>query len=165
MDIPAYCSHCKLIFPSGIVANNVHKLKLTGNRSQCPRCHNIGNVIDGTFNIESDVISVVQAPWATFEVLSELARLLGRAQQTNKTPAETASEAEKLNPSLARLIQSAAQKIGSRKNWANILLLMLIFSIRSCSFNFNLDANVNVNELVSQMVRVLQVGNDNPRKK
>jgi hypothetical protein len=110
--LPAFCPTCKTVFPSGFVVQQATNTSFSGNRATCPVCHNPdAKVIDGTFDIASDVIKIISAPEFTVEILKAFAAI-AKSLSEGKIPEQQAiSEANNLSPKLGQLLRGAANKL------------------------------------------------------
>ena len=68
-EMPVFCDNCGLIFGSGFHFENTINVTLSGNRVQCPRCHNMTFIPDGLFNFVNDSIEIINAPKTTVDKL------------------------------------------------------------------------------------------------
>jgi hypothetical protein len=128
-QIPSFCPHCGLIFPSRAFnfGGNVTNLVLTGNRETCPRCGQMAELPDGTFNVVDDTIEVLQATPLTRARLSDLANVLDRARRGAIADEDLADAVEREGNSsgVADLIRKTPPKM------RHALILLLIFVIQT----------------------------------
>jgi hypothetical protein len=103
--IPAFCRSCGRAFASGIFAENVRGLTLSGNTSQCPYCGGIGDIPDGVFDVFDDVIRVVSSPSWTVDRLNRLAGKLSKAREQKASPEAVAEIVDKEDPQLASVFR------------------------------------------------------------
>jgi hypothetical protein len=100
-------------------------ITLEGNREQCPRCGELAELPDGTFNVVGETIEVLSASRLTRARLLRLADILGQARAGDLAPEAAAeaiaSEAPALNPLLERF--------GPKMRMALLALLWAVFQI------------------------------------
>jgi len=80
--VPAHCNACGLDFqPRAIaVANGATNITFTGNRTNCPRCGGVAQLMDGTFSVKDDRFEILSAPSVTREMLARLQLLIDEAE-------------------------------------------------------------------------------------
>ena len=104
MQIPAVCPTCLTVFSSGISANNVRGLTLSGNRAgPCPGCGGMGDVINGTFDVVNDTIRALND--LSRRELERVARIL----HEEKNPERIIERIEKEAPAAAGLAKFIPQ--------------------------------------------------------
>lgn len=82
--MPAICSSCGNIFPSGIFIEGSSNVTMVNNVcGPCPKCHGWGKVIEGTFDVANEAIKVLSGPAATHQVLKRLASIFQEASKSN----------------------------------------------------------------------------------
>ena len=102
--IPAFCRTCGRVFPSGIFAENVRRLTMSGNTSQCPYCGGIGDLPEGVFDVFDDVIRVVSSSAWTVDRLNLLAGKLTQAREQRAAPEAVAEMVRNEDPELGSLL-------------------------------------------------------------
>ncbi|MCZ6763206.1 MAG: hypothetical protein O7C03_09455 [Gammaproteobacteria bacterium] len=143
--IPAHCPNCGAIFRSSLlsIGGNVKNLALSGNTEICPFCSSTANTAEGVFDIADGIITVISAPHITKEMLVAFGAVVQKAYRQRTDPEDLAKQAEKIDPTLGKLVRSVS---GNRPIYLTGLLL-LILAIKSCNLNIDID----VNELIDQM--------------
>lgn len=153
--IPAYCSNCGLLFPSGIAATNVKNLTLAGNKQNCPRCGHMAGIVDGVFNVADDLIEVIKAPDFTVEVLQKLQVLVSQPINTNDDVEAIAKSADLLHPGFGK----AVRKANIHGVW-----LFLIAAVLALSKCVSMNMEVDVNKLIDQIWQEQLQDFENPKK-
>lgn len=63
MSVPVKCSTCGFNFNSQMFSiNNAFNVTITNCAEQCPRCGNLANVKDGTYDFVGSVLTAIRAP-------------------------------------------------------------------------------------------------------
>lgn len=138
--VPARCSSCRLIFPSGIALSNVINVTFRGNSTTCPRCRSPASIIDGSFDFVGNVLRVHSAPPETIEVIKILQEAL-REAQSGKPDDEVLANLEKKSPETARGLKSLLSKTGTT------LAVGLFLILGGCDIQSKLDWNVLVDQV------------------
>ena len=156
-QFPAYCQNCKIVFPATLLsADNVTDLTIRNCSETCPRCGAMARIAEGTFNIQDDVISIVNAPNFTKQLI-EFTKLLQKAHDSEKSPSEVASEVEKIDPRLKSVVLKAGSAPRAKNGWVYPLLLALFVALNpSCDVNVNLDVSIDVNDLFKEIMAILK---------
>lgn len=141
VDIPAYCSNCGLLFPSGFAATNVRNTTFTGNKQTCPRCGDMAVVLEGVFNVADDLIEIIQASDFTVEVLQKFQALISRPNVSAEIDT-VAQSAEEIHPGLGNVVRKA-NKTG--------VWLFLIAAVIALSKIISVDFHVDINKLIDQV--------------
>ncbi len=123
MQIPAICNNCNSVIPSGIEVENCLNFTLEGGTTNCPFCGGIAHMMDGTFNIIGDTISVLKSGNVTKENLSLLLDILKK----NKDATSSEKIKKEINETVPELntISDALPKTRTEL-YAFITLLALI---------------------------------------
>jgi len=85
-QVPAFCNHCDLIFPSGFNLVNVKGMTFTGIGVQCPRCGNAGRILDGAYDAIGETIQGLLK--LSLDELQSLLRTLEGIRRANDEEAE-----------------------------------------------------------------------------
>lgn len=143
--IPASCPNCGGFFASRAfsISGNIQRMVLSGNRETCPFCGGMANIVDGIFNVANDVLSVVSAPNVTKQMLASFEEAIQFAYAHKSSPAQLASEVEKIDPSFAEVVRNT----GASNNLYLGVLMIILMAIKSCSLEIKIDAN----QLIEQM--------------
>lgn len=88
--IPAICSKCGLVFPSGVGGAPGARFRIESVSASCPRCWSSAPVLDGYYEILEDAVRLVQQPDFTRETAKALA-LEAQKLQRNTAEAQAAS--------------------------------------------------------------------------
>lgn len=143
--IPAHCPNCGAVFRSRLlsISGNVKNLTLSGNTESCPFCGSRANTAEGVFDIADGVITVISAPHITAEILMAFGAVVKKAYAEKTDPEDLAKQAEKIDPTLGKLVRS----VSSSKPYYLTSLLIIFLVIKSCNLKIDLD----VNRLIDQM--------------
>lgn len=155
--IPAFCSHCGLVFPArGIaIVGGATNLTLRGNIETCPRCGQWAELPEGTFNISDNTLEVLSASDLTRERLHGLAEALDRARKNPKADASESLERE--SPAVAALYRGLSPKA----RHALILFLWAVVQIIASTELGHLTSDSATTEELRQDVATLQAGQNN----
>ena len=150
--IPSHCRNCGAVFPSRIISieGNVKGLTLVNNSEPCPFCSGRAYLAEGVFDIAGDVVSVLNAPGITVDMLKILGSAVIETYKDQSNSAKLVKVAESIDPKLAKVVND----ITANKIILPIGLFLLALAIKSCNVNISLDAN----KLIDQL-------NDNPPQK
>jgi len=140
--ILAHCRHCGATFQSrAFKVSNVFNLTLSGNREECPNCHKMADIADGTFNVVGGMIQVVSAPDITRSMYASFLGIAQKAKDKEIEPSVFVEMAEAIDPRFGKAAQIALKHRG----WGFMLLLVLW--LNSC---VSLDVKLDVNQLYDQ---------------
>ncbi len=157
--IPVHCPHCGAIFRSrglsilespAFAESSVQRITLGGNRETCISCGKMANIVDGVFDTSGDVLKLLKGPKLTSDVLRAFSELLDLAHQNKITPDELQDQAEKLDPNLGEAVAEIRKKPSSLL----LVAVLLIAALRSC--DFQLEATVNLNQLLDQAFSTIE---------
>jgi hypothetical protein len=146
VPLPALCPNCGAIFPSAfgsMLPGNAQRVMFAGNTETCPFCGGEARTAEGVFDFTNHVITTVSAPHITLAMLAAFGAAVRRAYKEKKPPEELAREVEKIDPSFG----AAIRKSGNSGFYLTALLMIILYTIHSCSLKVNLD----VNQLIDQL--------------
>ena len=105
-SIPGYCPHCGLVFDGqgGIHVSNSSNITISGSRINCPRCHKMARLVDGTFSERGNGLEIVSAPALTHIVLDQLRKISAQIESGELSPSEAIDEVAKVAPGLAKYV-------------------------------------------------------------
>lgn len=127
------------------ISGNIQGLKLRNNSETCPYCGGIAFVADGIFDIANDVISVINAPSFTKEMLQKLGGAVVDAYRNPEKTDELIKFTESIDPNVAKTVKHLAS---SHKL---IGLFLLAWAIKSCDMSVNVNVSLDANQLIEQM--------------
>ncbi|AMK16919.1 MULTISPECIES: hypothetical protein [Sphingobium] len=141
--VPAHCGHCGLQFYSEnfIGGSGASGITLKGNRTNCPRCGGWANLADGIFNLHDDQLELVDGPPLTRAMMAQLRLIAEKAKLK-------AADAEELLAEVAEVSPELAEKIRGRGLPYFVIVLLIIWLIKSV----NLNVTVDLNRLIDQAV-------------
>jgi hypothetical protein len=125
------------------ISGNIQGLTLRNNSETCPYCGGIAFVADGIFDIANDVISVINAPSFTKEMLQKLGGAVVDAYKNPEKTDELIKFTESIDPNIAKTVKHLA----SSHKFIGLFLLAL--AIKSCDVNVNV--SLDANQLIDQM--------------
>ena len=162
--IPAHCTKCGHVFePRGgiIFGGEVRHLVMKGNISRCPKCGGAAEFIEGKFDISSDTIIPIEAPPITFAILDKIRKVVDEAKTKAATSEDLIAEIEPLSPALA----AALRPLAKRKTTAILIaIILLVLHQIHVNVNYNIDAKIDVNELVAQIIQAAESHEPKPKK-
>ena len=83
-NIPAFCKNCRYIFNTPIrLSSNSINIEFRDCLTDCPQCFRLVPIPDGSYRVINDVLSVINAPNATHDLLKYLKALAEKAQNDN----------------------------------------------------------------------------------
>jgi hypothetical protein len=131
--IPAFCPEHGPV-PSGINVEDTTGLTLSGMSWPCPHCGRDSVVIDGTFDVVGEVVTVLSAPGWSIDRLYALQDLLQWAQATGRADPEQVarrlSEAAGDIPAIQRGGLTLDQWLGVLAILTAIVIPMLIYALQ-----------------------------------
>jgi hypothetical protein len=124
INIPAYCTTCGAIFPSGISFSDGSKNIVIKNChvGPCPNGH-MGRIMDGTFDIIEGILNLKNAGPVSQEVLAKIKALAQNAESGNTDPKVALDEIAEFLP---RDSAAAIKKLGAQNPLVAILILLAI---------------------------------------
>lgn len=127
--IPAICDDCGAVWAAEdiIGGSGTVKLRMTGNKvGPCPACKvGMGSIPDGVYDMEDEVMSVVEAHDGSTANLQALVDVLQSRRRGETTDAEVMETVKTSAPALAGTVESALQKPDPIK-WITVLLTILM---------------------------------------
>lgn len=140
---PAECqnSRCGHVFEfiqfvGGPGAVNV---SLTNATTRCPRCGSVAKMGDGTYKYADENFELIDGPLLTRDMVSKLASIAGSARSSRSDAGEIIAAIAEVSPELA-------EKLRSKGLGYFVIVLLLIWIIKSVS----LDIKVDLNRLIDQ---------------
>ncbi len=138
-QLPAVCSTCGTIFPSGMAVANSRDMTFQGNTAgPCPKCGGMGKVIDGTFDFVGNSVKVKKAPQTTIDVLNILQNAMELAR-SGSSQEEVISKISEASPDLGE----KATTIYSRGGLP-MLILFIFFLLQQCTGNTSGKIDYNI---------------------
>ena len=101
-QVPALCRSCGTWFNTGVAL--IGRVRLTGNRSRCPSCGQMGSIPDGIFDFEAGIVTLVEGPPRTVADLQNLAAFLDDAREKESTRDEIGSTIAERFPMFSGLV-------------------------------------------------------------
>ena len=143
--IPSHCPACGGVFQSRLISisGNVKNLTISGNKESCPFCGSMANTAEGVFDLADGVLSIIYAPQLTKQMLQKLDELVAENYFEKADPEILAKKAEQINPAFGILIRN----LNKNKKLYFTGLLLILFAIKSCSLNVNLDCNKLIDQI------------------
>jgi uncharacterized protein YecA (UPF0149 family) len=100
--VPAICSNCQLIFPSGFGSlGTIHATFVGCSAGPCPKCGGVGTILDGVYHSVGDTVSLISHNADQLRRLAEVVRLAQRSQQTY---AEIEKKFDEVAPGLGKFL-------------------------------------------------------------
>ncbi len=145
--IPAHCTCCGLQFfsDSFIGGTGARNITLRGNKTTCPRCGGRANFVDGIFDLQDDRLHLVDGPPLTHAMMARLQQVIDKAKGQ-------IGESERLLAEVAEVSPELAAEIRKRGLPYFVILLVLIWLIKSVSLNITVD----LNRLIDQAANIEQ---------
>lgn len=98
MSVPVHCPYCGLGFTSRVFhIENSSDITLQGNRETCPRCGQLANIQDGTYDFVGNVISAIRAPGVMRADVLALQNIAKSVQSGELSAEDAESEIAKIN--------------------------------------------------------------------
>ncbi|POO90989.1 hypothetical protein C1H57_12425 [Clostridium sp. 2-1] len=145
MKIPAICDNCKSIFPSMVEINNSLNITLGSGIVNCPFCGKIAHMMNGTFNIVGDTISVLKAGNVTRDNMTLLLSILENNKNAN-SPDKIKEEINKNIPELNIL----GDLIPKTRTELYAFIQLLIMIIQTFIMLNSQNNNINIEEAFYQ---------------
>ncbi|MHB1399022.1 MAG: hypothetical protein ACYDAI_13995 [Trichloromonadaceae bacterium] len=142
---PAHCPSCGAVFESRLIrfVGNVNNIYTSGNMESCPFCGKMANTAEGIFAVADNVLSIISAPHLTKEILSKINDTVKKAYLENKSPEQLADAVEKIDPTTGAALRSVVKN----KSLYLTTILLLLFALKSCSVNIDVDINTLVDQV------------------
>ena len=100
----AYCKYCKITFSGPQMAlGSGSSLAFAGNLTNCPKCHRMVEMLDGSYSIINDRIQMVLAPTVSLEARVALLGVVDDVQSEKISLDEAERRAEKIEPGFGAL--------------------------------------------------------------
>lgn len=128
-EMPVFCDNCELIFGSGFHFENTTHVTLSGNKAQCPGCHNMAPIPDGLFNFVNDSIEIINAPKTTVEKLEYYKSLIKKLKDNKANYNEIKSELEEKAPELNSLINLLPKNRSELYAFLALILATISFTL------------------------------------
>ena len=140
-DVPAYCEKCKLAFAvANVFGADIGDLYMTGNVTECPKCHGTARFIDGHFKVAGNSMEFISGPNASRVLLDRLKRVVEQAREKQTDAVELLAEIADVSPQLAN-------KLKSKHNLSVVMMmLVIIWLIKSVELNVKIDMNKLIDE-------------------
>lgn len=124
--IPAVCDSCNTIWGTrNLISGNAANLTLTGNKvSPCPKCGGWGNIPDGVYELQNDILKVISTTEIEAGSLQQLINLLEALQRGEVSSAEVNRAVERDVPTLAPTFKRALGTSDPVK-WASLLIAII----------------------------------------
>jgi hypothetical protein len=136
--LPAYCSNCKLIFPSqGIGGGGGGTANFQGNKETCPRCGFLADVADGTFAFDDGIVRLIKGSAWTRQQIAMMERAYRDLAEKKEVTPGVLDVLEKVSPNLGTAANAVTGKYG--KGVLAALTLMALLS--RCNLNVDIDVN------------------------
>lgn len=128
--IPAICDACGTVWGAENIIGGpgtVKGLRITDSKvGPCPACKvGWGSIPDGVYDMEDEVMSVVEAGDGSTANLQALVDVLQSRRRGETTDAEVMATVQAAAPALAATVESALQKSDPVK-WVTVLLTILM---------------------------------------
>lgn len=94
INLPAVCRNCGLTFNSGIVIDKALSSSFVGNKSQCPQCGNMAEILDattddqGNLHFSKTAYDVLSSPAVDPATLEKLKKIIFQQQNKGKPSKE-----------------------------------------------------------------------------
>lgn len=151
--VPAYCRHCGTVYISrAIDIEFSSNIRLSGNTDTCPNCGRRAYLVDGVFNEFGRGLELVSGPQLTKDILRQFADLIERAGNNEISVSELEQQAAALDPQLGEAIK----QIRAVSGFPIVILLLILAALKSC--NFNINVNVDLNQLWDQWSQETEQG-------
>jgi hypothetical protein len=127
--LPAICDDCGAIWGAdNFIAGTgtVRGLHMTGNKvGPCPACKTgMGSIPDGVYDMENEVVNVVEASGVPTATLQSLVELLEARRRGEATDTEVIAAVQADLPGLAPTVESVLKKSDPIK-WISLLLAVI----------------------------------------
>ena len=150
-EMPVFCEKCGLIFGSGLYFENTTNVTLSGNRAECPRCHNMAAIPDGLFNFLNDTIEIIKAPKITVTKLEYYRNLVGKLKEEKADFEEVKSELNENAPELSKLIDFLPKTRSELYTFLALILATITFTLNQLNKNedkTNITNEINVYNVI-----------------
>jgi hypothetical protein len=150
-NLVAHCGNCGCLFLSPYrIRNSTRSGTKKGNTAGCPNCGHRAAVVEGVFDAVGDVLTLIDGPQLTRDLMKKFADLVAQAQRQQITPDDLEREATKLDPKLGEAVAKA--RASGVSFWAGLLLLALA-TLHSCKLDAKLDLNRAFDQALSEYSR------------
>ncbi|MBK8247540.1 MAG: hypothetical protein IPK85_09120 [Gemmatimonadetes bacterium] len=152
--IPARCDSCGYTFQSPIaVPPGMRSSAFIGNKTQCPRCGGVAQIVDTTVDEQGRVkflrtaFKVLRTPEVTREDLRRLERLLRESQEKEQQQEVVAAQAAAIRPEFGRLLKP--KTAGDFYQMLGVLLMLVLWIIDKFG-----DPTIEINQtIINQLVQ------------
>lgn len=150
--LPAKCrnSSCGYLFDTYRVIGGVNaNVRISGMGTNCPKCGSMADIGDGTYQVELDQLTLINGPTLTRQMIEQLTRIA-------KTAKAGVTDAEALLAEVAEVSPELAAKLRSRGLPLFLIILTLVWLIKSVTINVTVD----LNRLIDQAIGISAESSD-----
>lgn len=140
--LPARCTRCGRTFlVPNLIGGDVDVAVSHGN-ARCPSCGGLARIGDGRFAVRGRNVRPLAVPDLTQSMIDDLHRIAERARDTDITADEILAEIADVSPEFA-------DRLREREPSRWVLILLLVWLLKSCSLNVTVDVNRLYDQAVS----------------
>jgi uncharacterized protein YecA (UPF0149 family) len=126
--VPAICDTCGSIFPSGIFVENSLSITFRDcHAGPCPKCGQVGHLVEGTFNFVGETIEVVRASFKTQSELIRLKKFIQKIKQEAPKVEEAIREIQDNYPQLSKPISLLPKTTSELYAFLGLLIALLTY--------------------------------------
>jgi hypothetical protein len=124
--LPVFCDNCGSLFLAGnIIGGSGGTVTITNSTyGPCPVCNSTGRILDGTYSLMGDVLTLLSAPDWSLDKLRQVEAALRAAQDGARPADEVLADVSVFNADLANYIRGALSK-----GWTALQVIAVLLAI------------------------------------
>jgi hypothetical protein len=149
--LPGKCERCGHVFESTKWGATGLTLGMKGFVDKCPKCGGRAPLIEGTFTFPQSggVVSAVDAPAISHEIIEKLRQLTERVKGSTPSEEELLESVEAISPALAKQIAPLLKRRG-------VLFALLVIAYLVTHLNLEMKATIDLNQIFATAVQAVE---------
>lgn len=150
LGVPVFCPHCNALFTSRCFpAADLKNWTIYNCRETCINCGQQANIASGVYSSTKGVLELMAGPRITRDLLEAFVELSEKLQNSKISADQFEVRAAKIDPQVGEAVTRLRQ---TSPFWA-LVIMLAVFAIKQCNFNFDASVKLDINQLWEQMHR------------
>ena len=151
-SVPVFCDNCGSLFLAGnIIGGSGGTVTFTNSTyGPCPVCNSTGRILDGTYSLMGDVLTLLSAPAWSLDKLRQIELALRTAQGGARPADEVLADVSAFNADLADYIRGVRSK-----GWTALQVIAVLLAI--ITFLQGPDAQQQLTQVMNNEQRIERV--------